>query len=137
MPMLTFAGSQDDVIMDVIRDGDVVQGLSSDISGAADGREDEAVHGNGRENSEPGVTTSTSRAQQTAAHVRQEHARTARAAAGHSSLMSIFTRYRKIRQFKGGVMGTVYKAQDLASKGLYREVGAKTLLASCDTSLFQ
>ena len=116
--------------MDVIRDGDVVQGLSSDISGAADGRADEAMHENGRENPEPGVTASTPRAQQSAAHVRQERAGTSRAAAGHSSLMSIFTRYRKIRQFKGGVMGTVYKAQDLASKGLYREVGTKTLLAS-------
>ena len=41
--------------------------------------------------------------------------------------MSMHTRYRQIKRFKGGVMGTVYKAQDMASQGLYREVVVKLL----------
>jgi len=37
-----------------------------------------------------------------------------------TGVMSLQKRYRQIRRFKGGVMGTVFKAQDMASPGLYR-----------------
>jgi len=41
--------------------------------------------------------------------------------------MPMHARYRQLKRFKGGVMGTVFKAQDMASKGLYREVVVKLL----------
>jgi len=44
-----------------------------------------------------------------------------------SGVMPLQKRYRQIRRFKGGVMGTVFKAQDMASAGLYREVVVKLL----------
>ena len=46
---------------------------------------------------------------------------------GGSVHMSMHARYRQIKRFKGGVMGTVFRAQDMASKGLYREVVVKLL----------
>lgn len=47
----------------------------------------------------------------------------------HRRAESIRERYREIKQFKGGAMGTVFKAQDMASTGLYREVVVKLLQA--------
>eukprot|EP00960_Hanusia_phi_P044640 756749-Hanusia_phi.AAC.9 len=41
--------------------------------------------------------------------------------------LSVRERYKEVKRYKGGVMGTVYKAQDTASKGLYREVVVKLL----------
>jgi serine/threonine protein kinase len=107
----------DDIILDVIRDGDVVEGITSGTSASARRNGD---HGSSTKGSGPRQSLGDSHSARDADHGTAGQA-------GSSRGMSIHDRYRKLQKFKGGVMGTVFKAQDMASKGLYREVVVKLL----------
>jgi len=128
---------RDDIIRDVIRDGDVVEALQ------------DASNGNGASSLQgPPVATLTQSPRSTEDSASglfcspypflQRWTLTGLLPGMFSDLsqcnsplatgvMPLQKRYRQIRRFKGGVMGTVFKAQDMASAGLYREVVVKLL----------
>ena len=118
---------QDDIIADVIRDGDLVEVTASGSSETWTSL-NQAIHdGSSLVSSNMGSPTIVRLPPKLALLQPAPGVDHRSAKGGPSMSMPIEARYRQIQRFTGGVMGTVYKAQDMASTGIYREVVVKLL----------